>query len=400
MTIYFFTQFFYPDIQATSQLSHELCVDMAKEHYVNVLCGPPLITADSDREDPPAPSTMRVTRLFSTTRTKKSSFDRILNHVSFLLSAFFYLSRSKPRNSPDGIFMFTSDNPLNVLVSVFFKGLPAVYICKDLYFEQGKAVGAFKGGLFSMALNILEGFSLKKADRIIVIGKRMRDHLVNERKVSAEKVRVINDWANTELIKPVEGVNLFSDVNGLSGKFVVMHSGRIGLTQDMELMLRTAKLLETHEDIIFVIIGEGVNKLKTQKLAASLNLKNVVFLPYQKRDALKFSLSAASAGVILSKDNLSHCLIPSRLYGIMASSRPVIATALEGSDLHDIIKDSGCGICIAPGDISGLKNAILKLRNDPKEAAALGKKGREFVSKEFSRSSMTGKYLELLDGLR
>jgi colanic acid biosynthesis glycosyl transferase WcaI len=234
------------------------------------------------------------------------------------------------------------------------------------------------------------------SDKIVVIGEMMRSYLTGRLGIRNDKVIVIHDWADTDCIIPVPQANEFSIEKGLAGKFVVMHSGRVGLLQDLELLLECARDMRDIPDLRFVIAGEGVNRERLMKTASEMGLKNVLFIPFQPEETLKYSLGSASVGIILFKDDYSHCLVPSRLYCHLASQRPIIATASDSSDLKVMIDRANAGIVIPPGRKDALKNAIEELYRNRERLAALGRNARDFVIKNYSRSRMTEKYMDML----
>lgn len=398
MNILFLTQFFYPDIQATSQLFLELCEDLAKDYKVEVICTPPLLIADTENKNKnPTEEYYKeiyIKRVFSTRKEKILLFNRAINHLSFLYSSFFYFLFHRKTD----IFIYTSDNPFNFLNALLFLSKPRVYICQDLYLEQGLTIGFFKNGVMIFLLGLIQRLAFCLADKVVVIGPRMKSYL--ERiGIPAEKIEIIANWADIDNITPYDAENQFSKKYNLTGKFVVMHSGRIGLTQDMDLFLRCAKDMKIYHDIIFVVIGEGVKKKRLISRAERLGLDNIMFLPYQPKENLKYQLASASLFLILEKSGLASYLIPSKLYAIMASARPIIATVEKDSGVYDIIMKAHCGITVEPGNLKGLKDGIYKIYENRALIRAMGNGGRDYTVKHFARTAMTDQYKQILKEL-
>ena len=397
MRILFLTQFFYPDIQATSRIFLQLCEDLSKTHKVRVVCGMPLVQVDDQdckgnicRQNH---NGVEIIRLKSARRIKKSLLDRAINHCSFVFSAFFYLIHNRGKSD---ILIFTSDNPFNFLCSLLFIKKPKIYICQDLYKEQSVTAGLIKNGIFLKILGLCQRIAYWISDRIVVIGKMMADYISFYKRISLDKIEVIPNWADTDQIIPSDKLNTFSKEHSLSDKFVVLHSGRVGLMQDLQLLVKCAKELTHYKDIVFVIIGEGAVKAELIDLAEKEGLCNILFLGYQPEKILRYSLATASVGVILYKKDLSHCLVPSRLYGIMASARPVIASVVENSEVSEIINDSSCGVVVEPSNLEGLKSAVLSIYTEREQIEIMGNKGREYVVKHFSRKLMTDRYAKII----
>ncbi|MBD3296582.1 MAG: glycosyltransferase [Candidatus Omnitrophica bacterium] len=390
MKILFITQFFYPDIQATSKIFRELCEDLAKTFCVNVVCGQPLVEARRNRsrtareEDHEG---FHISRVFSARRVKKTKFNRFVNHVSYFFGALWKCLFLKQTD----LVIFTSDNPLNVLIAVFFFRTRKVYLNQDLYAEQGRQVGALKGLLLDV-VDALQTLSYRISDRVIVIGETMGKYLIEEKGVPPGKVIVISNWADTEKIQPLEKDNAFAREHGITGDFIVMHSGRLGLTQNIEMLLECARELKEYPDIRFLIIGEGEKRGSLKKTAREMSLENVMFLQYQSEEDLNKVFSSADVTVILYNTKLSHSLVPSRLYSFMACSRPVVASIDADCSACKLIKKSECGIAIELSDAAALKDSIIKLYKDYDLRRSMGRKGREYVSEHVSRKLMTDKY--------
>lgn len=392
MKILFITQFFYPDIQATSKIFTELCEDLAKDYSVRVICGEPLVEPERRKSKSPQEETyngIEIKRVPTMRMVRKSIFKRILNHISFSL---FAVSKVLFTKNHIDLVIFTSDNPLNFIPAFFLFGKPKMYICQDLYLEQGLSTGFFKKGLLTDLLRLCRKLSYKISNKVVAIGERMTLYLVNNLGVPKEKTTTITNWVDTNKIVPLEKDNPFSRKHDLVDKFVVLHSGRLGVAQDLMLLLKCAKELKEYSDIKFVIIGEGLRLKGLKQFKRENDLSNVKFLPYQPEGNLKEIFASSCVSVILYNTKLAHSMVPSRLYSFMASSRPVIASVDEDCSTAAIIEKAKCGFIIDVGDQAGLKENILKIYNDRNLIQSMGEKGRKYAVKHFSRSYMTQKY--------
>ena len=122
-----------------------------------------------------------------------------------------------------------------------------------------------------------------------------------------------------------------------------------------------------------------------------------MFLPYQPKKELKYSLACASLNVVLVKKGLSQYLVPSRMYGMLASARPVVVAIDKNSQDYDIIEEARCGFLIEPGDLQGLKKSILSVYKNRDLIGQMGSKGRSFAEERFSRNMATKAYQDLID---
>ena len=176
------------------------------------------------------------------------------------------------------------------------------------------------------ALQTLIRRYLRRADRIVAIGETMRARLV-AKGARAERIVVIPNWVDTSALAPAPRDNPWAREHGLDRGFVVMHSGNVGYAQELDALIRAATLLRDAEDVVVAIIGGGARHDELVGLARSLDAGNVRFLPYQPRDVLSQSLSAADVHVVGLARGLAGYVVPSRLYGVLAVARPVIVAA-------------------------------------------------------------------------
>lgn len=399
MKILFLTQFFYPDIQATSRIFTELCYDLARRHSILVICGaaevidPGVERARGEKRE--GVGGIEIKRVFSTRGNKENMMIRAAKHISFAIAACWAALRAGGAD----VLVFTSDNPLNFICTGLFSGVKKLYICQDLYLEQGMAIGVFRKGIFSRIMRRCQTAAFDAADEVITISKSMKKHITREIGVNAEKITVIPNWADVDKITPCGKGNAFAEKHGLVDKFVVMHSGRVGLMQDLELLVDCAEGMRNNKDVRFVIIGEGVGKKALIEEADRKRLHNMMFLPYQAEAGLRESLSSADIGVVLYKETLSHCLVPSRLYSILSSGRPVIASAPIGSEMYEIIHEARCGRTVEIGDYKGLRREIEWMQEHPAERDKMGLAGREYAVRYCSRKRGTGEYMSRIEGL-
>ena len=129
-----------------------------------------------------------------------------------------------------------------------------------------------------------------------------------------------------------------------------MHSGNIGHAQDLDSLIRAATFLRDLDDLRLLVIGFGVRHAELRELARRLELRDVVrFKPYQPREVLSESLSAADLHYVGLARGLSGYVVPSRLYGILAAGRPVLVAADEDSETVRLVREVDCGIVVPPG---------------------------------------------------
>jgi len=175
-----------------------------------------------------------------------------------------------------------------------------------------------------------------------------------------------------------------------------MHSGNVGHAQDLDSLVRAATFLRDLDDLAITIIGMGARHAELVALADLLEVDQVRFLFYQPRQWLPQSLSAADVHVVGLAPGLAGYVVPSRLYGILAVGRPVIAAADPESETAQVVERVGCGIVIPPGRPELLARAIRDAHDGRYDLDAMGALGREWVEREGDRSVAVRRYRDLL----
>jgi colanic acid biosynthesis glycosyl transferase WcaI len=172
----------------------------------------------------------------------------------------------------------------------------------------------------------------------------------------------------------------------LQDKFLFLYAGNMGYTSALEEVILAADLLRDRPDIRFSLVGEGVYKDRLQQLTADLRLENVLFLPYQPRADLAELMSAADVSLVSLNPGASQFSMPNKVFSIMSSGRPVLAITPLDSELARLIFDTGCGLVVPPGGAQQLADTIREMTGDPVGNTEMGRRGRERMMKEFSRT--------------
>ena len=277
------------------------------------------------------------------------------------------------------------------------KKVPFVYNLQDIFPDSLAGTGlAKKGGLLWKIGRVIENFTYRNADKIIVISEDFKRNIM-AKGVPEEKIVVVYNWVDEEAVKHVaREENKLFDAYGLDRKkFYITYSGNIGLTQNMDMLLEVAKELETNPDIQFVLIGEGAYKKRVQEIIAEQNIGNVTLLPFQPYEDISHVFSLGDAGLVISKPGVGENSVPSKTWSILSASRPVLAN-FDENELKTIVAENQCGIFTKAGDKEAFKQAILDLYHDRARCEQLGRNGREFILKNLTRAIGTKKYVDVI----
>jgi colanic acid biosynthesis glycosyl transferase WcaI len=247
-------------------------------------------------------------------------------------------------------------------------------------------------------LRRLVGFYLHRADHIVAIGERMRERLI-EKGTPPERITVIPNWVDASAITPGPRDTAWAREQGLSGRFVVMHSGNVGHAQNLDNLVRATTFLRDLDDLVVPIVGFGARHVEVKELANSLEADKVSLLPYQPREVLAQSLGSADIHYIGLAKGLSGFVVPSRLYGVLAAGRPVIVAADPDSETARLVSEIGCGVAV-PADRPDLIAAAIRDAHDGRfDLDGMGRRGREYVEREADRPIALARYRSLIDSV-
>lgn len=398
MNVLLINQYFHPDISATSLIITDLCIELTRYFNISVLCGAPSYN--------PAESLTyklfkfytykdcRVMRVWNTSFSRRTFKGRILNYLTFMATGCLTALLLKKSNATFAM----TDPPFVGFIAYMInkiKRVPYVVTLQDIHPDIEIHTGLLKKSFLVSAWIKLNKLIFNNAVYVIVLGNTMKDYLKDAYGLAPEKIKVIPNYSDDEKIIPQPKQNKFLNDKPFKDKFIITHSGNMGLNQDLHIIVESAKLLKDNQNIAFVFIGDGA--MKESLLASVKNnaLSNIHFLPYEQKENLSFSLSAADVHLITLGKGLTRYILPSKLYGIMAVGRPIIACIDEDSDVAHIIEEAQCGLVIEPGNPETLANAISWMYKNKSDLPALGENARQYLENNLRKSHVVEKYREL-----
>jgi colanic acid biosynthesis glycosyl transferase WcaI len=337
---------------------------------------------------------VEIDRVHSTAYDRAKLPLRAINYATYLAASV----RAGLREPRPDIVLCMTDPPViaDVALAVARRfQAPLVVISQDVFPEIAVELKRVENPLLVGFLRSAIGFYLERADRVVAIGETMRRRL-EEKGAPPERLRVIPYWVDTDVLTPQERENDWAREHGLAGKFVVMHSGNVGHAQNLDALVRAATFLRDLDNLAIAIVGDGARRAALVELAERLEADKVHFLPYQPRDVLPESLSAAHVHVVGLARGLAGYVVPSRLYGILSVGRPVIVAADETSETAQVVADSRSGVVVAPGRPELLAGAIRRAYTGELDLDAMGARARAYVTEQADRKVAIGRYRSLL----
>ena len=343
----------------------------------------------------------------------KEGKNPLLRALRYFLCAIKHFNRgafAKDARSCDAMFIYSTP-PIQGAVAAFvkkFNRIPFIYNLQDIFPDSLAGTGlAKKGGLLWKIGRVIENFTYRNADKIIVISEDFKKNIM-AKGVPEEKIEVIYNWVDEETVIdiPREENKLFDQYGLDRDKFYLCYSGNIGLTQNMDMLLEVMQELQAEApDVRLVLIGEGAYKEQViKKIAGQAGddgairgtaIPDVIMLPFQPYEDISHVFSLGDAGLVISKPGVGANSVPSKTWSIMSASRPVLAN-FDENELKDIIADHHCGIFTKAGDKEAFKASILELYNHPDSCKEYGRNGRQFVMDNLTKEVGTKKYVDVI----
>lgn len=273
-----------------------------------------------------------------------------------------------------------------------------VYNLQDIFPDSMVGTGlARKGGLIWKIGRVIENFTYRHADKIIVISEDFKKNIM-AKGVPEEKIVVVYNWVDQNAVVdvPRNENKLFDKYNLDRSKFYIEYSGNIGLTQNMDMLLEVMEeLRSSHPDINLVLVGDGAYKAQVERIVADKRLDNVTMIPFQPYEDISQVFSLGDAGLVISKPGVGANSVPSKTWSIMSASRPVLAN-FDENELKDILAGNECGIFTKAGDKEAFKKSIITLYENRDLCRKYGRNGRKFVMDNLTREVGTAKYVEVI----
>jgi glycosyltransferase involved in cell wall biosynthesis len=325
----------------------------------------------------------------------RSFLRRILAFVSFAVSSVF----SGLCSSSVDLVIGTSPpifQALSAWMVAAIRRRPFVLEIRDLWPEFAIELGVLNNRFLIFAARIVETFLYRRAGHIIVNSPAYREYLL-ARGIREMKISIVPNGVDASLFDPENDGEDFRREHGLSGEFVVMYAGALGLANDVDCLLRAASRLRSDSRILFAIVGTGKELPRLQAECKSGNLTNVRFIAPQPKHRMPGTLAAADVCVATLKNiPMFRTTYPNKVFDYMAAGRTMVL-AIDGV-IREVVEACAGGLCVAPGDDKALADAIVRLRKERDLHTQMGRNARAYVVKHFSRDRQAQQFVDVLIG--
>jgi len=385
-----------PDLIGVAKYNTELCESLAAAgHDVRVVTAPPYYP---DWKVPPGYRSgwysrqrlndVTVIRAPIYVPGRPSGAKRLLHHASFLLSAAIPVVSTALRWRPDVVFAVAPSllsAPLAAVVARMTGAVSWLHV-QDLELDAALELGMLgKTGAAHKLMLGAERLILGMFDRVSTISPQMMDCL-QRKGIPPDRLGKFRNWIDTGVIVPGSGqTKLRADLGLKPTDVVALYSGAMSNKQGLELIIEAAAATAgSHPSLQYVLCGNGPIKPTLTRMAEGLN--NVHFLDLQPSARVSELLNTADMHLLPQKVQVSDLMLPSKLAGMLASGRPVVAMAAPGTGIA--LETEGAGLVVAPGDAQALASAIVALAGDEALRARLGAVARARAEQRWDRASI------------
>jgi colanic acid biosynthesis glycosyl transferase WcaI len=332
---------------------------------------------------------VRVVRVPTYVPANPDGKRRLLHHMSFAARAELAMIAETRRSKPDVVIGIAPSLISMVAARDAARrtGAKLWLHIQDFEVEAAFVTGLLKdGGALGNAARRFENWAIA-ADRVSTISPQMCAKLA-EKGILPERIVEFRNWANVDEVMPLQGKSPYRAEWGIDRENVAIYSGNIANKQGIEIVVETARLLKHRKDLAFVICGNGPNRARL--LEASADLDNIHFYDLQPRERLSDLLGMATLHLLPQIAGAADLVLPSKLTNMLASGRPVVATALPGTGLADEVE--GCGLITPPGNPTAFAKAIESLLEDRELRAWAGRAARERAIERWSRPAILNQF--------
>lgn len=406
-----YAHYYVPDVASTGQILRELAEGMLDKFDVTVIC----VVPSYDGVVAPEYKTKRfykecingvkIIRIRVSEFCKENKMSRVKNIIGYFIGA--VLATFKV-GKQDYVLSISQPPILGGLLGVWgkvIKHAKYIYNIQDFNPEQIMAVGYSNNAGLLRTMMWLDKFSCKHSDLVITVGRDLVETL--EKRFSGKKVPksvLINNWINEKEIYPLpldnEKVMAFRKKYDLDNKFVIMYSGNIGLYYDLENLLKVIQnfspeiMTADGREVMFAFVGAGSILKKMVAFKEKNHMDNVVFIPYQDKAELIYSLNAGDVHWVVNAKGIKGVSCPSKFYGCASGGRPVLGVLEKGSEIRCLIEEIGCGLVSEPEDYDAVKKNIQWFIDNAgsEQLKNMGMNGRKYLLKNLAKDVSVEKY--------
>lgn len=393
MKLVLVSEFFYPYKTSTQKILTELTEDFV-EYGLDVDV---LTTKNAYREEKQELKKyeiykgINIKRIFSTEGNRDSKIGRLLNYITFTSSVFFNLLLKKDYDK----ILFVSNPPLVPYIGYLIKKIRKkdyVYLVHDIYPDVAEKLGVIqKGSFISKLMNYMNGKIYKNAEKIIALGKDMKQVIINKG-INPDKIEIVTNWADSKVNFEKEVSREFYGKYNLADKFNILYTGNISRVHAIDTIIDVARKLKDNKEIQFTFMGDGNRKEYISELKEKEGLDNIQLGNYIFGEEYNNLLNCADLFISTLQKGIEGLGVPSKTYTYMSVAKPIIAIMSKESEIGSMVEQFNLGKQFDGKQVNEIAEFILELKNDKELYGNICDNVRSKFINEYERKKVTKKF--------
>jgi glycosyltransferase involved in cell wall biosynthesis len=332
------------------------------------------------------------------TYDRRSRFHRVYSWFRYLLSITGRILLARRGD----VLLLVSNPPLLgpwVWLLSFMRPVPYGVLVYDIYPDVLERVGLIQeGSRVSRLWRTLNRLVYRRARVVITIGNRMAVRIQLQMEQDGSKVAVVQPWADVGVIRPLSRVlNPYIDQFVEADDIVVLYSGNMGASHDIDSMLTAAEHLREQARLRFLFIGEGEKRAAVEAYIRRFPDGNVRLFPFQPEALLPYTLSLGDVSLVALDEGMEDLMVPSKVFSYMAAGSAILAVANDHSELADVIDGTGCGIRVVPRQPEQIVNALLAMTENNELLDGYQLRARQLAEQHYSRQVGVQSFVKILE---
>lgn len=391
-------QYYAPDLASTGQYAADICAGLATYGFdVYVVTGMPSYSKLSP--DAPQFEIMNGVKVYRVPLGKVKGRDniktRFKGYIQFLIKAWKKAKEILKKERFDIILTF--HNPpfigfLGALLARKYK-VKFVYIPYDIHPDILLKTGWKIPIPFIFLWELINKVIFNTAEKIIVLSEGMKRTLIENKKVSEKKVKIVPLWAKPEIDTIPDNNFVRKELNIKEGDLILLHAGNMGILHPLEIILDAAKKLRDYP-VKFLFIGDGAKREFLIERVQNENITNVFFLPFQPENIFINILSSVDICLVTIGRGLEHLAFPSKTFTYLSAQKPIIALMSPDADLTQMVKQNNCGWNAK--DAKELTSIVINLLTNREDIKIKGLNAKKTYENYFNKKKIIDKYVEIL----
>ncbi|MDI6891100.1 MAG: glycosyltransferase family 4 protein [Thermodesulfovibrionales bacterium] len=393
MNVLLITDSYPPEIRSASHLMQELAEGLRdRGHKISVVTSYPKYNLSYEKKKVSFPKftveeEIEVLRIHTLPHHKVTLIVRGISQLT-MPYIFSFNIKKYINHKIDVVIVYSPPLPLTIVGKKLkmLHGAKFILNVQDIFPQNAIDLGGLKNKFMIKFFEKMEKSAYKCANRIVVHSESNRDFLQNKKGVPEDKIDVIYNWVDTEPYRNVKRTGRFRKLYGLDNKFVFLFAGVIGPSQGLDMVVKMASKLKEIHSICFLLVGDGTEKDRLIRMTESYGFKNVLFKAFVSKEEYPDLVKDMDVGLVCLSSKNKTPVVPGKILGYMAASKPVVAFLHKESDGHSLIEKAKCGFTAVSDDEEKMFETILKVYNKRDKLSQYGENGFQYISTNFEKN--------------